>query len=443
MRLPNPFRILAQRAETEEQRTRVALIEKSGDLRSLVELLPFLPPEAHRLGLEAARAATSVLDRSSPLQLAWFDQWYREGWGHGGPHAPAWHDVRLGPLPWARQFRGVVALASFHANGFVREVAVRLLSEFDQGFELPYLLIRTNDWVPKVRVAAAAAALQRVTPAYVEHWLRCLGLLERLRAAQRQDQGGALYLRRVEALLLHDDARERVESALSTGELPIRREVLRLAQLLPGAERRRLLTIASKDADPLIAFGAASGLLRNATEERALDVINQLLHHRLGRVRSLALAAAREQKLPSALGWLERAVFDEARCVREAGRHQLSKLAHEERDFAAMYRKRAAESQGRDRTVALEGLAEVGTRDDLELFLRFLHAGHARLRAAAIVGIGRCAGETHLDELENALRDGSSTVRRAAAPFAKRYLGRGVVLRVLRERSAQEADRRT
>lgn len=442
----NPFRVLGGRAEDEEERARIALIAEAGEVRSLVELLPFLPPEAHRLGTEAAEAAAAVLERCSPSQLAWFDQWYRGGWLPKGPPAPAWRDVRLGTLSWARQFRGVVALASFHGNGFVREVAVRLLSELDDGFELPYLLIRTNDWVPKVRVAAATAALKRVTASHIEHWLRCLGLLDRLRMAQRRDRESAPYVGRVEELLLHADARTPLESALSTGELTVRRAVLRLVLRLPSGERRRLLMTAVRDADPLIAFDAAKGLLSNTTTDESPSAVAQLVHHRLARIRGLALAAAVEQRVPSATDWLERAVFDEARSVREVGRHELSKLENGDRDFAATYRKRVSESADRDRAVALEGLAEVGTQDDIEVFRQFLHDPNARMRAAAIAGIGRCNGERHLDDLEAALRDASSTVRRAATRFAKLYLGRGPVKRVrqeLRGPNALAPDRRS
>jgi hypothetical protein len=357
-----------------------------------------------------------------------------------GPPAPTWKDVRLGSLSWARQYRGVVALASFHANGFVREVAVRLLSELHDGSELPYLLIRTNDWVPKIQVAAASAALKRVTSAYTQHWVRSLGLLDRLRASQRRERGSALYVRRVEALLLHKDARTALESALSTAEaeLPIRRAALRLALLLPSAEHRPLLQIAVRDPDPLIAFDAAKGLLQNATPD--VSAVVHLLDHRIGRIRNLALAAALEHHAPSALDALERAVFDDARCVRELARHELSRLSRAPRDFRTMYRQRVWECHGSARRIALEGLAETGTRDDVELFLGFLQDQDARARAAAIAGLGRCDGENHHDELVAALVDRSSAVRKAAAPFARLHLGRGPVQQVqraLRERASR------
>lgn len=439
----NPFRLLDRRAkEVEEQRARIAFVAEAGDVRALVELLPFLPPETHRLGPDAAKAADSVLARCSPVQLAWFDQWYREGWGPKGPDAPAWRDVRLGPLSWARQFRGVVALASFHGNGFVREIAVRLLGSFDDGFELPYLLIRTNDWVPKVRVAAATAALHRVGPSYVEHWIRCLGLLERLRSAERRDRDDAVYVRRVEQLLLHADSRASLQTALSAGDLTTRRAALRLAELLPPAERHELLTTAVLDVDPRIAIQAARGLLASPSPGDSSAIHPQLLQHRLGKIRSLALTAAVEHDLPSSTDWLERALLDDARCVREVARFELSKGAGAPRDFASWYRARLSATDPRLRVIALEGLAEIGTREDVPVFLPLLRAPNARVRAAAIAGIGRCQGDRHHDELEAALRDPSSMVRRAATPFAKLHSGKAFVQRLRRE-SREPPARRT
>jgi len=435
VKLPNPFRVVGRRSDDDADdaaRARIAAIAARGDARSLTELLPFLPPESHRLGAEASRAATAVIERCSPLELAWFDQWYRGGWVQKGPRAPAWKDVRLGSAAWAREHRGVVALASFHASGFVREVAVRLLAERDDGLELPLLLLRTNDWVAKVQVGAGAAVARRVSPAYTAQWLRCLGLVERLRAARRREHDVAAYVRRVEELLLHDDARPRLEAALATGELPVRRAVLRLTSRLPHRARLGVTSIAERDPDPLVAFEAARSALEDPDNLYRDTSIVRLARHRLGRVRALALATAIERAPGIAAAWLEAAVFDPARPVRELARHALCGRGGDAPDFAALYRARVNHGGGCDPIVALEGLAEVGDASDVPLFERFLLDPAARRRAAAVVGIGRCDGARHLDALEAALRDRSATVRRAATPFARRHLGRGVVQRTRR-----------
>ena len=416
----------------DDARARIAAIAEAGDVRALVDLLPFLPPESHRLGADASKAATTVLRRSTPTQLAWFDGWYRGGYIQKGPLAPTWGSVRLGMSAWAREHPGVVALGSFHTNGFVREVAVRLLAERDDGFELPFLLLRTTDWVSKVEATASDAVARRVKPAYVEDWLRCLGLLERLRATRRREHGVSVYLRRVEEVLLEDGSRAQLAAALAEGALPVRRAAMRLVPHLPRPEQRDLLATAERDPDPTIAFDAARAALGDGEGHDEAATIARLLRHRLGRVRCLALTTAMEREPVSALDRLERAILDDARCVRELARHALTKRGRSPRDFAEIYRARVGERGGHDQTVALEGLAEVGDEADIPLFLRFHEDPVTRRRAAAIAGIGRCDGARHLDLLETALRDRASSVRRAATPFARRHLGRVPFLRARR-----------
>lgn len=91
--ISNPFRVVDSAVEDEERRARIARIAETGNVRSLVELLPFLLPGRHRFGLESAKAVESVLARSAPTQLAAFDQWYRSGWPPKGPPAPEWQDM--------------------------------------------------------------------------------------------------------------------------------------------------------------------------------------------------------------------------------------------------------------------------------------------------------------------------------------------------------------
>ena len=47
-------------------------------------------------------------------------------------------------------------LASFHYNGYLREDAVRVLAESSSGREVPFLILRLRDNVPKVRAMAEA-----------------------------------------------------------------------------------------------------------------------------------------------------------------------------------------------------------------------------------------------------------------------------------------------
>lgn len=200
-----------------------------------------------------------------------------------------------------------------------------------------------------------------------------------------------------------------------------------------------MLLAASRDRDPMIAIAAARAILQRAPAADAAAMVDPMIEHPLARVRSLALDAALRLETPNGIVALRRAVFDDARSVRELARYALTKREAPV-DFAPAYRQGVRERHSRDRIPALEGLAEVGSREDVGIFLRFLHVPNARARAAAIAGIGRCDGANHHEDLEAALQDRSSVVRRAADLYAKLHLGRGVSQR-LRRASRERSER--
>ena len=53
-------------------------------------------------------------------------------------------------------------LLSLHKNGYVRQVAVRFLSNVENGEEIRFLILRLNDWVDSISEAAQAAISDRL-----------------------------------------------------------------------------------------------------------------------------------------------------------------------------------------------------------------------------------------------------------------------------------------
>ena len=119
-------------------------------------------------------------------------------------------------------------------------------------------------------------------------------------------------------------SRQLLTTALSRGELSVRRATLRLSLSLPPHDGRRMLLAALHDRDPVIAIASAQALLRRAGSEDASALIDQTIGHPLARVRALALDAALRHEVPEAIAALRRALFDDARSIREVARHELS-----------------------------------------------------------------------------------------------------------------------
>jgi hypothetical protein len=331
--------------------------------------------------------------------------------------------MRLGPSDaWVREQPATAAVATCHHSGFVRERAVRALSDHcHDGSELPFLLLRLNDWVPQVRFVAASGVKGRLTPSYARHWVRSLGLLDRIQGGRRGDQQ---WLRvPVEVLLQRDEHRGAIEEGLRTGTLGVRRACVRIAA---GTESfGGLLRLALEDADPVTSSRAADELCKVLMGEPLREVL-VIMQRGNAKTRALALETACQRFPDQARAAVRAGLLDRATSVRELARFRWQKMRLGDLDFATFYREELALERGEAFVAALRGLAETGTVNDAPTFLKYLGDRRARVREAAVVGLGRCDGQNQSDRLVAALSDPNLGVAKAALRYARLYLGRGV-----------------
>jgi len=404
---------------------RIADLAAENDLRMVAELLSFLPPPTSPYGAAAALAVEGLVDAASPEEVAAFDQWYRERTytGVGSVPRPSWDSMQLGRLDsWTRQYPATVAIATCHRNGFVRQKAVELLAESHDGAELPFLLVRLNDWVAPVRAAAQSEVRARVTVVYAARWVSCLELLDRVRLGRRGDHAwlGAA----VEGLLRRDDARVALEAGLVGGTRGVRRACVRIAAGL--TDSTRLLSLALRDADP-ITSGEAANVLCRSLDADALREALDVMQHGNTRARCLALDTWCDRIPQDAEPHLRAALLDSATSVRELARFRGQRLGLVAVEFRTYYREQLEAQTGELFITALRGLAETGTVDDVPLFLQYIAHPRGRVREAAILGLGRCDGQKHAEVLMGALGDSNLRVVKAARRYARLYLGRGAV----------------
>ena len=100
--------------------------------------------------------------------------------------------VHRGPTNWL-----VLGLAACHGSGFVRQSAIeRLDREITSGREIPFLLLRLNDWVPAVRQAAEQAISNRLTNSHRDLYFQNLSLIFRSKNRSRASESPGWWCRR-------------------------------------------------------------------------------------------------------------------------------------------------------------------------------------------------------------------------------------------------------
>ncbi len=354
----------------------------------------------------AARALEQVLSRARMRDLVWLEANARSVLGSSAYYGSPWGG--LDPSDLLRLPAAVQRLATFHANGRVREAAVSALASSDDPRVVPYLLLRANDWVPQVSERACAALEDRLRPDNASAWVAALPIEHHVRALGRRALGYLFDAAR--AILVAPEARSALCDALQSGTTDVRRACASLVLSLPSDERAPFLAVAVCDRDPLVASSAAAALLERCSDDEIPEIAVGLLGHRVARVRALALMAL-WTRFPSKAFDLSRAsVFDTARCVREVAQFELRR--RRAIDAAAIYVSALTTARGRELLVMLAGLTECGSAQHAELVARFVADRSPRVQCAAIRALARLDGDAYTLAFVNALQSASPRVAR-------------------------------
>lgn len=413
----------------------LAALGRVADLRSLVD---HIAPRSRSRDASAVRAAAAILERATPEEVAWLERNRPGGheytdWYHLQPS-----DLGAPPLLPESSSAPVVALASMHPSGFVREAAVRLLGTRTDGAELPWLLLRLNDWVPEIRKAAESAVRDRLVPSYSGRFVACLGLVERLRGVRRASQPALLG--EIDRLLSEEAAWGALFEGLHATSAAVRQAAARIAVLRGDAV---LVLRAATSHDPRVAIAGARAIAATWTPEALREVL-PVLRRGTSSVRWIALAAVCDKLPGEAELYLRQSLLDGSTSVRELARYRWTKVGLAPLDFAAFYRVALSSAEpagrrdpplpGRRRgkrrdalAIAARGLAETGTEKDGPLFDGLVGHGNAAVRAAAVAGLGRCGGPARHGSLLLAMDDPSTRVAAEARRWVRLHLGRAAV----------------
>ena len=393
----------------------------SGDVGVVPGIVPALlygtRDEAHAV----ARTISVLLARAGPDELVSLSERMRSYCFLGDPYGNEWS--RLTP-PELQKWVGpgepgilVLRLSSFHANGYVREAAVLRLALLKDGAELPYLLMRLNDWVPQVRAAALDAVVQRVRPDYVEHFVDNLALVVRLETVKRSDQGDVLPA--ISSLLALPSARTPMIAAMRSRSATVRRASFRFLTRNSPDDLADLLTAALSVEDPTIRLWAARSALAEVRGDALRGVLDSLGSDPAALVRREALAAWADHFPGEAFDRLMAGVMDTSAATRAEARFWLRDRGVE---FAQIYRAALATDRPVRLASAVAGLTETGRPEDASALLPILSHHSPRVRRAAVRGLVWLAGERYLDVAFDALKDPARSVSSAARESLKPHV---------------------
>lgn len=392
---------------------KVALLQRIGDSGELVAIPYIIALVLHHdkpVARAAADAVHHLLAGALPSDLAWLDGEMRARMSWADWHTLNPSDI-LSFRRFDQSFVAVLGIASMHQNGHIREHALFLLNRVHSGEEIPYLLLRANDWVREVRELARNAVRKRLTPELAPIYAKNLALVVRLRESNRvknDDLVSAIF-----AILQAPAARRWLQASFNSPDKIVRRTSYQLVLGASGEEAFTVLCQALASADPVVRIWAIQQAPRVLARDQLSHLFTSARHERFPSIRYAALRQSIEHFPDTVASDLIAALTDPVAGIRALAQYFAKKLLS--LDLPSYYRQALAQDIHTECLPgAILGLSDVGTATDTEQVLPLLTHRMVAVRKAALHAITKLDGERHLPLLQHALYDESPGVSREA-----------------------------
>jgi HEAT repeat protein len=394
-----------------------ALLSKIGNSNepaAIIDILPFVLSKKSDVAIAAAVAVHKLVLGTTTKELIWLDCAIRQRSPYSGNSFYEWHKMSPGQLDLLERFGdpsvSLLGMASFHQNGYVRQAAIDRLDLIASGAELPFLILRLNDWVPEVRGAAYEAIRSRLRPEYGRSFVINLALVSRLEEAGRTDHKAVLQA--INDLLQTDECRTVLLDSLKSADRFIRRASFRLAMNSAGADLREVFKQALDDDDTVVRLWAAQKVSSAFAGAMLDDFLEVMRRDRFMPVRREALRLFVKRREDRAPEELRSALLDRHASMREEARYHLRTIAPI--DVAAFYRQALLVGESTNLYPTICGLGETGSAADDRLILSYTLHRLGKVRGAAFRALAGLNGTAHVDLFCNALKDKVPQVSRQA-----------------------------
>jgi HEAT repeat protein len=299
------------------------------------------------------------------------------------------------------------ALLCMHPSGYVRQTALDGLAKAGSLERvLPILILRSSDWVSEVREVAISSLdrLRRELPTKI--FLPSLALMadEDTVVSSRRSYAAGLGRWLIDSF--DDDA---LLAMLRSSDAHARRRAAQALVQRGGAAFA--FRAAVRQSDVVVARNVADGLTPD--EWSADGIVDSALNSKFSGLRAVAFIRLQSSDPARAAAVSNSFIASSSRTLRFLAQRYCSDNAI---DSAAIYRNLLSSNSA----IALTGLGEVGSPDDVTLVRPYLASLEGNLRRRAVTAIARLGGRNVEAEVAARLGDTAAGVARSASDALRR-----------------------
>lgn len=306
--------------------------------------------------------------------------------------------------------QAVLIFTSFNSNGFIREKAVQMLSEYDGS--LPYIILRQNDWVLQVRQAASKAFETRMRNLTKCEILSALPFAEKLKWSSRGSHGE--YTQKFFDKLVSQEHREDLVKGLQSDNLRTRRICIGALFEASQPDIELALTQLKHEPEPFLRTILFEKLCKTGQDMKEPSHI--MLKDKFARNRVLALQYLNDEQTEDINNISMNVLLDKDAYVRVLAR-SIVKQYTSDFNFRAVYLKNIEQFGA----PAILGLGETGKANDTEFIDGYLNDNRIAIVRATLISLMRLNSEKYRTLLTDMLNDSRIGVIKTAQKLILKY----------------------
>jgi len=369
----------------------LASLVEENDLTKIPIAFAFLLTSSKELKERSAGVLQDCVLKLSNIQLLRLDKLFRErtsidwiyDWRNESP------ENLLLPTFTEETKLTILGVCTFHPNGYFREKALNLLATYSSGQELPFLILRCNDWVSEVREKARTYVENRIVFKYVDHFVSNLPLVFKLNSSEKENQ--RFLFEKIVNLLSKKESLPYLDLGTKSEITQIRLFCYKVIIYSKMVTKKMLLNYMKLEKLPHSRLLLFNEIISDISKGEFDEYFPILKKDKFPIIRAKVLELLYILDPAHSKGELENALFDKSGVIRSTARFLLTKK--NVTDLLPYYIRKITENPKENLRGTILGLGEVGNENHVNLIVPFFKHRNVGIVKAAIHAIAMLDAE--------------------------------------------------
>lgn len=303
----------------------------------------------------------------------------------------------------------VIVFSSFHANGYIRESAVRHLASYKGS--LPYIVFRVNDWVRPIRKTAEEAFYQKISAIQDDELIKAIPYIYKLYNSTRRSK---YIIDLIDERLCSEKGITALKIGLRSKDLYTRKICVSLLLKIKNINSDIFVKHLEVEKEPFLRQRLYLRLIND--KYNVLEISEKFLKDKFPANRAIALRYIYEYSKKDAFDKAMNMLLDKDTRVRELSQNIIQKL-NPNVDIHEIYLK----SIDNKTSVAILGLSETGNISDCEIIEKYLYSDKVSVIRSAMISLLRLNSKKYQNNITEMLLSKNCGIVKTAKLLIQKY----------------------